>query len=868
MRFGKTIKKAIALGTGLTMLSGAMAAADLSQYPAPFIADGKFTGVMVVGDKAAAEDVIGVSDIAISLQFSATTAAGTATSSTTVEGDAWQVGSATKILEMSENVGTNSNREVLRNITTRITSSELDALASGEASNTKGTSPYNQYLYLLGPSTNVDTGYVMYLEDQDDVTADFLYFQSGTQIGRYLLDFTTALESDIDDSTGSADTTGTYLTDMEDMDIALFGKTYTIVQARRNAAVGNGVKLILMGGAVKDTLLEGETKTYTVEGKDFETTLDFVSSTQTKFTVNGEATRLMRDGDTDKLSDGTEVGVSEILYQDYAGGIHSTTFYLGAQKMELKDTSITDGVSYSYNLKVGDETIDNSFIAIEGTDDNTTFKIERINVNMTADDDFFVPAGGKLSENAELAEPEVLFTNQWDFEYQGLKEVETEEIKVTTSGSSKYTLDFIDGSGEEVSVPLAKAVANSELHIGDTDKPLINEENLSIAKNNYFILTDSTENRGERGGYALQYKGADKVTADSKVLKFKNLGDGTTIEQSYTQPTAITGGVGPGGSGELATLKLGGGDYKIYNSTSIKSNDFEIFIDLDASGTIEVGNLVNVTTKNGLEIGIDNRTNNGILLSFMTPDNTNENDAKDSVETLQATTWAMNVTADTNTKVNLAQVTAGISRVNPQLVLTSPEGEDNVDYGYTSYGTFIKWETPTSSPDILTIEYPSEQREALVYITAKGATISSTSITSGEAVVVNRIEVGATKLASEVPDVKAVNAILVGGPCANAASAEVMDNPADCTAGFEAGKGLIKLFENDGNVAMLVAGYSASDTRAAAKVVANHGDYALEGTAREVTTATMAVTEVTEPVVEEVVEEEEEVVEEEVVAEE
>ena len=859
MRFGKTIKKAIALGTGLTMLSGAMAAADLSQYPSPFIKDGKFTGVMVVGDKAAAEDVIGVSDIAISLQFSATTAAGTTTSGTSVEGDAWKVGTSTKILELGENVGSGaSNREVLKNITSRITSTELDALASGEASNTKGDAPYSQYLYLLGPNTNVDTGYVTFVEDQDDVTADFLYFQSGQQIGRYLLDFTTALESDVDDSSGSALTTGLYLTDLEDVDIAMFGKTYTIVQARRNAAAGNGVKLTLMGGAVKDTLLEGETKTYTVEGKDFETTLDFVSSTQTKFTINGEATRLMRDGDTDKLSDGTEVGVSEILYQDYAGGIHSTTFYLGAQKLELKDTTITNGVAYSNNLKVGDETIDNAFVAIEGTDDNTTFKLERININMTADDDFFVPVGGKLSENPELAEPQVLFTNQWDIEYHGLKDVETEEIKVTTSGSSKYKLEFIDGDGEKVSVALAKAVAASKLHVGDTDKALINEENKSIYKNDYIILTDSTENRGERGTYVLQYKGSDKVTADSKVLKFKNLGDGTTIEQSYSEPTALVTAIGDVG-GELATLKLGGGDYKIYNASSIKSNDFQVYIDLDASGTVQGKHIVNATTKYGMEIGIHNQTDNGILISFMTPDNTNENNAKDAVETLQATTWVMNLTADSNTKVNLAQATAGaVSRDNPRLALISPEDEDNVDYGYTAYGTYIKWESPSSSPDILTIEYPKEQREAIVYITAKGATISSTSVTSGEAVVVNRIEVGATKLASEVPDVKAVNAILVGGPCANAAAAEIMDNPADCTAGFEAGKGLIKLFENDGNVAMLVAGYSATDTRAAAKVIANYGDYALEGTAREVTTATMAVTEVTEVVEEEVAEEEEE----------
>ena len=89
-----------------------------------------------------------------------------------------------------------------------------------------------------------------------------------------------------------------------------------------------------------------------------------------------------------------------------------------------------------------------------------------------------------------------------------------------------------------------------------------------------------------------------------------------------------------------------------------------------------------------------------------------------------------------------------------------------------------------------------------------------------------RIDVGATKLASEVPNINAVNSILVGGPCANAAAATVLGNPADCTAGFEPGVGRVEVWDvGTGNVAMLVAGYSAADTRNAAAVVANYQDY-------------------------------------------
>ena len=56
-----------------------------------------------------------------------------------------------------------------------------------------------------------------------------------------------------------------------------------------------------------------------------------------------------------------------------------------------------------------------------------------------------------------------------------------------------------------------------------------------------------------------------------------------------------------------------------------------------------------------------------------------------------------------------------------------------------------------------------------------------------------------------------------------------MGNPANCAEGFEPGKAMLKLFENGGNVALLVAGADALDTRRAARVLANHQDYDLSG---------------------------------------
>ena len=852
MRFQKAIKRMIALGTGAIMVgSSVFAAADLANYPSPFVKDGKFSGVLVVGDKAAAEDVIGISDIVSSLQFAATKkAATTAAGTVAVEGDAWQVATSNH-LELSEDGSTTDTIETLRNITTYVDKNNLKALASGSVSNNKQTSPFNQYLYLLGPGsgTTLDNGYVVYSENDDDVSADFLYFKSGREIARYLIEFTTALESDVDDSAGSASTTGLFLTDYQDVDLTMFGRKYTIVTAKRQTTGGSEMVLTLMGGAGKDTLIEKQTKTYTIGGKDYETTLNFVDADEAQFVINGQTSRKMKDGDTDKLSDGTTIGVTDVLYQDYAGGIHSATFFIGANKLEIKDTGVTDVVS-SNQLKVDDNTIDDASVIIEGTTTNTTFKINRIHVNMTSDDNFFVPAGGKLSEaikteGGTTAEPQVLFTENWDIEYRGLKKVNTEKIKLKTSGSSQYNLEFVDGDGNKVDVSIGKATAANALKFGDDGKPFINNENSSIAKDAYFVVTDGSRKRGERKTYVLQYKGADKVTADNPVLKFKNIGGSKTIEQTFAAAEEGT---------SIATLKVGGADFKIYNATGVASdmnaNDFPIRIDLDASGGINGANLsiINITTRYGAEIQLVNRTTAmtadddgfaSVQLVIKTPDESRDGSAKDSVENVQALDYAVNITADSNTKVAIGVLSGYTTAQNGQKITErTPDGETNVQYGYTSYGTFIKRDSPSSEPGSLDIDYPESQRYPLVYITAKGTSFSEVGASTTDAVTVQRIEVGAAKLASEVANVNAQNTIIVGGPCANTAAATILGNPVDCTAGFEPGSGRIELYENaNGNVAMLVAGYAAVDTRNAAAVVANYKDYAgkLKGTKVKVT---------------------------------
>ncbi|MBD3310540.1 S-layer protein [Candidatus Woesearchaeota archaeon] len=174
--------------------------------------------------------------------------------------------------------------------------------------------------------------------------------------------------------------------------------------------------------------------------------------------------------------------------------------------------------------------------------------------------------------------------------------------------------------------------------------------------------------------------------------------------------------------------------------------------------------------------------------------------------------------------------------------------EDNYEE-MTIYGAKVTKQESSSGPDTVIIDYPEEQIEPLVYVTA-GTVTSQRVAGGGETVSITQIEVGAAVLASEVADVEAQNLIVVGGPCANAVAAEVMGNPEDCAEGFEEGKAKIKLIEQaSGKVALLVAGYSAMDTRAACRVLADYDRYALSGDEVEVTYTTLESITVGEPAV-------------------
>jgi len=123
-----------------------------------------------------------------------------------------------------------------------------------------------------------------------------------------------------------------------------------------------------------------------------------------------------------------------------------------------------------------------------------------------------------------------------------------------------------------------------------------------------------------------------------------------------------------------------------------------------------------------------------------------------------------------------------------------------------------------------------------------GATDIATSLqylsedSNSDIVTVRRINVASTKLASEITDAYNQNMILVGQPKRNSVNGnELIDQ-------FYSGSlnsGLIKLIRNGDYYILIVTGDSPSNVRQASQVLANYGDYNLDGTEYEVGTASV-----------------------------
>ena len=815
------VKRLFAVGTGVAMLGatamGALAA-DLGSYPGMFVEDGKFNGFLVVGENAAAVDNLAMTDIGTSMKYNAPSS----TSVTTVEGDAWRVESGSDVLEFTESFGPAAS-----GVVDFLDDDDLAALADGTLKSSQGTFKYEQFIHFDKSVVNTT-----YAEDDDDITALFLMVPDNTLFARYEMNFLEAAESDIDSSDSYK------LDDYDGKQLTFLGKTYDIVKAVTGGANNEQVTLTLMSGSAVDSILEGESQTYTVGSNDYEVELTYTDdSSRAKFVINGQGTPLMDESDTETLDDGTVFGLSEVLYQNYAGGVHRATFFIGADKIVLQDDNISVGSSTD-ELQVNDETIDGADVIISGTmldwatsaTEDGELEIDTITINMTSQDTYYIAAGETLLDQAELEEKDLLFSQNWDIRFDGLdSSIETDMISVKDkSGEKEYELTFTNVGGDVIKVPLAYANGTASVRLGDQNDMLV-LNNSRIKDDQYFILNDDSDE--DSVTHVVQYKGSDDSAKSNPQAKFKILATGETLSRPVTHGTGVNGATG--------TLKLSGTTYTFTNvSSSIgsghtmgvaanttTSDDWDItvtggsntFSSIRGSsgGNIQERNLL--ITGGGGQILIYTTHNVSVPYVYFNV-SLIDGDMHDDVLGSDPSTTNAYLVFDANISASSSELDfAAVGGVS----LVSPDDEDDNNYGYAVHGAYLKRVSPSgggTTADTIEIEWPQKERTVAAYVTS-GA-VTATTASGGDLVPVEVVD--ATKLDSEIASATAQNLIVVGGPCVNTVAAELLGSGDDCAEGFTPGKARVKFFEHaNGNMAMLVAGYSGADTRLAGQFIAH-----------------------------------------------
>jgi len=439
--------------------------------------------------------------------------------------------------------------------------------------------------------------------------------------------------------------------------------------------------------------------------------------------------------------------------------------------------------------------------------------------------------------------------------------------KTVVFANNESTIDLADGDNDIYHVVENEAVNKSEyVVVGNQDEGyLLEVTTISNSSSGYdndkvefkdvfssdtYKATISAEGVGSVtiGGlsYSLTYVGASSASEDTRQVRL-NYPDSAanilivfpTIETdkgaklTFYEPVTINLSSHDGAGTDVVSLLFPDGDdyasaiTAVPTAGGVAGNGVTIngqFLNrtTTASVTVPVGQLnYNFTAVSG------NASSDQVRITLMNTANTSElakpailvfeeeNDAN-AYEALQVTLGGAG-TSDSPLSVSDVEATWGDGAVFDDI---QSESNDDLYMSMDVFGSIITHDRTDSDQYLATISYPDEQVDALLYAGELSSAVTSSGSGSGTK------ELGSVHVKdTEVASVSSKNLIVVGGSCVNTLAKELLGGAA-CGSDFEqktgvgAGSFLIQSFSRTGGkVATLVAGYSAADTEAGAKVL-------------------------------------------------
>jgi hypothetical protein len=632
-----------------------------------------------------------------------------------------------------------------------------------------------------------------------------------------------------------------------------------------------------LSGKNAQTVTTEEPATYDVDGSAYTVTLVAVgsigSATTNAVTITIEGgglaapeTLQILTGGTKTLSDGTLVGVTSIFATAKTGAIDSAVVFLGADKLELQDTNVSDTTAYP-GVKVNGVSLTDVTVRMTGNATSALVTLDNIQLIWTPTLEQFVTSGNSLTDPASKA---------WKIFFGGITPAiddtaNRETVTVTPSGTTAQ-LSFKTADGQSMSQAFAKSTAavagNIELQdAGGYALHIVEGE--AVGLNQYVVLSQNSLAGVAQNPFGHILRVLSLQTSSSSTTTLQDVASGTTL--------TVTGG--------NTTLYLDGQPYQV----CVPSTSVAYFVwgtGASCSGGVNVGGTTidvypAIMTSKGAWVAITDQVNitgltanTNYTLNLPTGTlalNTNYSLAGGqaaysvlhtvgtaiyNVTTANdtATTWIMvratdnsatswttpgvliveGLDEDTVRNLVAARVDSGASYNRVEIAgspaFTGASTSISAVSGTTlnryvdEYGTYVTYDS--TAPGTFSASLPSTQAVAAV-----GVGISPSSSTSGGAGSVTTetvlpITADVVKLDSEVTETDKTNndLALFGGPCINSLVAELADAelfPYTCADWPGRDFGRVDVIADafaTGQTALVIAGTRAADTDLAGRI--------------------------------------------------
>jgi len=768
--------------------------------------------IFVIGANAATDDVAAAVDVAVNMASNAKTSEDVSCVGGGAVGITGGVSMATGTNPLVLWDNFSSSRQVL-------TATDLpEILASSNYVDQASVSvPYSQYLTFTNAAAN---GQIVYDTRSGGTQPELgLRFNGGSSVYTYLLAFTKRVSE--------VASTGT-VTNMVNSQLNMLGKTWTITTATSGV---DTLALTMLSGKNAQTVTTETPVTFTVDDKTYTVTLVAVGTISNvaaaTLSISGGGlsapqTVQVLTGGSKTLNDGTLLGVTSIFSTTKTGSIDSAVVFLGADKLELEDTNITDTTSYA-GLKVNGETLTQFLVTMTGTATAAALTLNNIQIVWTPTLEQFLTPGNSLTDPA---------SGGWKIFFGGISPAiddttNRETITITPSGTSAG-LAFKTSDGKSLNQNFVKATSSTAVTFTDAggyaihvvEGELVNEnEYVIVGQNN---LAASAQNPF---GHILRILSLENVTTSTSSIQ--DIASGTTM--------SVTGG--------NTTLYLDGQTYYLaaYNATharitwgSSAANDnvgastYDVYPAIMSSkgSWVSITNPVTITGLTQYANYTFNLPTGSVTLnvSVGTYGNTTVG-TYSQFEFVNTSATSVTIRATNNQGV----VAGGsvIQWTTPGILiqegLDQSQGTTQNKY-MDEYGSYVTYDS--TAPGAFSLSYPSTQALAIVGV---GKSPAAGSATAGGTVTTEQVlEITADVVyVDDEPGIPKTSRdlVLMGGPCINTLVADLATSgkfPYTCANWPGRDFGRVELIEDafaSGYTALVIAGTHAEQTDLAARIV-------------------------------------------------